>query len=237
MCRTRFRSPQDQSHSGDTEEIQIGKSVEGRAIIAYRRIAQTARTTLILGGMHGDEPKSVSVARGLVEYLTKHPSCARDSTWVIVPVVNPDGYERRNRRNANRVDINRNFPTCNWATSSRRSRMYGGSEPASEPETQAVMRIVGQVSPTAIITIHSIGGERYCNNFDGPGAELAQSLHRFNGYPVTPTIGYPTPGSFGTWAGHELRIPVVTLELPSLHSAKRCSLDNLDALLSLHQPA
>ena len=32
-------------------------------------------------------------------------------------------------------------------------------------------------------------------------------------YPVEENIGYPTPGSFGTWAGIEKEIPTITLEL------------------------
>jgi protein MpaA len=36
-----------------------------------------------------------------------------------------------------------------------------------------------------------------------------------NGYPIKGDIGYPTPGSFGTWAGIEKKIPMVTLEIES----------------------
>ena len=32
-------------------------------------------------------------------------------------------------------------------------------------------------------------------------------------YPTESSIGYPTPGSFGTWAGVERDIPTITLEL------------------------
>ena len=32
-------------------------------------------------------------------------------------------------------------------------------------------------------------------------------------YPIEPSIGYPTPGSFGTWAGIEKNIFTITLEL------------------------
>ena len=32
-------------------------------------------------------------------------------------------------------------------------------------------------------------------------------------YPVEASIGYPTPGSFGTYAGIERQIPTITLEL------------------------
>ncbi|MCH7925823.1 MAG: DUF2817 domain-containing protein, partial [Planctomycetes bacterium] len=99
-------------------------------------------TVLLLGGMHGDEPKSVFVLQKLIELLSE---CSRRKTqgrWIIVPLVNPDGYERRKRRNANNVDINRNFPTSNWKRTTPRSRMFGGETPGSEPETLAVMEAV-----------------------------------------------------------------------------------------------
>ncbi len=150
-----------------------------------------------------------------------------------MPLVNPDGFQRRKRRNARKVDINRNFPTKNWEVGNPRSRMFGGFKPASEPETKAVIRLIEQYKPDAIVTVHSINRNRFCNNFDGPGRALARQMSRHNGYPVTSTIGYPTPGSFGTWAGVERGIPTITLELPSHHSARRCWEDNREALLHL----
>lgn len=221
----------------------IGHSVERRPIFAHVRAGRADRTVLVLGGMHGDEPKSVDLARRFIELLENkgpppRPPLARgggDSNgtrWIIVPLVNPDGYARRKRRNARKVDLNRNFPTRNWTLGSPRSRMFGGTAPGSEPETRGVMKLIERFRPRRIITIHSIGRERFCNNYDGPGKALAKTMSRFNRYPVTATIGYPTPGSFGAYAGIERRIPVVTLELPSLHSAKRCWFDNREALLA-----
>ena len=215
-------------------ESAVGTSVEGRPIRAIHRPGNTDRVALILGGFHGDEPTSVAIARRLTALLADEPERARDAAWCIVSPVNPDGYQRRTRRNARGVDLNRNFPTANWAPSSPRGRMHGGPHPASEPETRAVISIVERLRPAVIVTVHSISGDRHCNNYDGPGEACARALHRHNGYPVRASIGYPTPGSFGTWAGHELGIPVVTLELPSRHSARRCWLDNRDGLLSLH---
>jgi protein MpaA len=148
-----------------------------------------------------------------------------------MPVVNPDGYAVRRRRNANRVDLNRNLPTSDWAPTPRRSRFYGGPAPASEPETQALIRLIETVRPVEIVSIHSISDHRYCNNFDGPGGRLARAMAGCNGYPVRGSIGYATPGSFGSWAGGELQIPTVTLELPSHHSPRRCWEDNRAALL------
>jgi len=194
---------------------------------------RTDRTTLLLGGMHGDEPKSVHLLEWLIEWLSSGGHRMNRSRLVVVPVVNPDGYEIRKRRNARGVDLNRNFPTANWLRTKRHSRMYGGDRPASEPETRAVTRVVETYEPGKIVTVHSIGRLRHCNNYDGPARALAHRLSRYNRYPVTPSIGYPTPGSFGSWAGRERKIPTITLELPSHHSPKRCWEDNRDALLAI----
>ena len=50
-----------------------------------------------------------------------------------------------------------------------------------------------------------------------------------NQYKITDDIGYPTPGSLGTWAGWERKIPTITLEI------ERDSTQ--DKIWSLHAPA
>ena len=42
---------------------------------------------------------------------------------------------------------------------------------------------------------------------------ISEKISGIIGYPVEKSIGYPTPGSFGTWAGIERKIPTITLEL------------------------
>jgi len=211
----------------------VGRSVEGRPIEAYVSRRRGPCALLVLAGMHGDEPKSVSLARRLLELVAAHEEQVRPLPvrHVIVPLVNPDGFRRRSRRNARKVDLNRNFPTSNWEPGQRRHRMFGGESPASEPETLAIVGLVERLAPRRIISVHSISRERHCNNYDGPGLAMARRMQRFNGYPVRASIGYPTPGSFGTWAGRERGIRTITLELPSHHSNARCWEDNRDALL------
>lgn len=110
--------------------------------------------------------------------------------------------------------------------------MYGGPSPASEPETRAIIRFIEKYAPATIITVHSISGGRFCNNYDGPGRRVAQAMARRNAYPVTASIGYPTPGSFGTWAGVGRGIATVTLELPTEASFRACWTANRDAILA-----
>ncbi len=221
--------PRRASKTGSTQR-RIGLSHDRRSIDAYT-FARGSDVVLVLAGVHGDEPKSVFVARRFMEHLSSADLRDRGSTAVVVPVVNPDGYERRRRRNAAGTDINRNFPTADWEPAPKRRRYYPGSKPASEPETRAIIRLIESLRPDRIVTIHSIDGHRYCNNYDGPGLRLARGMARRNGYPVRSTIGYRTPGSFGTWVGVERGIPIVTLELPSHHSPQRCWKDNRSALL------
>ncbi len=55
-------------------------------------------------------------------------------------------------------------------------------------------------------------------------------MAKFNGYRVSDSIGYPTPGSLGTYAGVERNIPIITLELPPV-SLEESWEQNRDALL------
>lgn len=50
-------------------------------------------------------------------------------------------------------------------------------------------------------------------NYNGDCRDLADLMSRFNGCPVTSDMGYPTPGSAGTWFWEALGIPSITLEI------------------------
>ena len=70
--------------------------------------------------------------------------------------------------------------------------------------------IVEEIRPKLILTLHA---PYKVVNYDGNAKEVAQMISDIIKYPVEESIGYPTPGSFGTWAGIEKEIPVITLEL------------------------
>ena len=69
---------------------------------------------LLWSQMHGDEPTATSALFDLFEYLRRHrdepvrpANPARQLTLHVVPMLNPDGAERFQRRNAQGIDINR----------------------------------------------------------------------------------------------------------------------------------
>jgi protein MpaA len=74
--------------------------------------------------------------------------------------------------------------------------------------------------------------DKPCNNYDGPAEPLARRMAAANGYPIRASIGYPTPGSLGSWAGIDRHIPIITLELPAAAAAARCWEANREALLA-----
>ncbi|MCW2819079.1 MAG: hypothetical protein JWR42_1866 [Marmoricola sp.] len=131
----------------------LGRSVQGRAIVAYEKGNPAARRTVVLlGQMHGNEPAGPVTARYVRDRL---PVDSDVHLW-IVPTMNPDGAARHTRRNAHGVDLNRNWPTDGWryAERSPRSSYYRGPSAGSEPEVKAVARFLRAVRPDLITSLH-----------------------------------------------------------------------------------
>lgn len=232
-ARTRLPSPLPQRQPDRTGErrIPLGWSVEGK-LLTLTIFGTGEPAVFVMGGIHGDEPSSAVVARQLIALLRADPDLCAGCTVGILPAANPDGLARHRRTNANRVDLNRNFPARNWQRA-RRGELSRGDRPGSEPETQAIREAMELLEPACVVSIHAISRGRRCNNYDGPARELAVLMSRHNGYPAKASIGYPTPGSFGSWAGVDQQIPTITLELPKGVSGQQCWEANRGALLAL----
>ena len=204
--------------------LELGRSVRGRAINAI--IYGTGKTrVMIVGGIHGDERASVALARAIGASFGLAPLPA-DTTIIIVPEANPDGFADKARVNASGVDINRNFPARSWRPEYPDKRHYPGKQPGTEPETRALISLLERYPPDLLITFHAALG---CVNWDGPAEKLAQVLAHENGYPLCQSLGYETPGSLGQYAGTDRHIPSVTIELQDAENIESARL-NLPAL-------
>ncbi|WP_085442070.1 M14 family murein peptide amidase A [Magnetofaba australis] len=169
---------------------------------------------LVIGGIHGDEYSSVSVVFRWLRTLNEHHSGLFH--WRIAPLTNPDGLLRMEsqRMNANGVDLNRNFPTPNWAaeapdywinSTKRDPRRYPGSAPLSEPESRWIAKEIEAFQPDCIVSIHAPFG---ILDFDGPPKNPPK---RFG--PLYLSLLGTYPGSLGRYAGLHKRIPIITIEL------------------------
>lgn len=183
------------------------KTLNGNDIFLLEKNAKKFdKTVLIIGIFHGDEPQG----EFLINKYLKSPSVIRKNRLLIIPCLNPDGKEKKTRQNANHVDLNRNFPTKNWEKINKND-YWGGEKPESEIETQFLVKILNKEKIDCILTLHA---PYKVVNYDGPAKEIAQKVAKITGYLVQEDIGYPTPGSFGTYTGIERKIPTITLELP-----------------------
>ena len=217
--------------------LTLGHSADARPVTLHLfgdTAVGPANTVLIFGGIHGNEPTSAGVAGELVQHLRRDPDAYRGRCVAVIPEANPDGLARRMRSNANLVDLNRNFPAANWRKT-RKSWSHGGDAPASQPETKLLVGAIEQLKPARVVAVHSMDDP--CNNYDGPGEPLAKLMAARNGYPVKASIGYPTPGSFGSWAGGDRQIPVITLELPNRGTTATSWAANREALLAFIRAA
>ena len=164
------------------------------------------KKVLIIGVFHGEEPQGEYLIN---KFLETDLSKIKNKLYFI-PCLNPDGKSVNKRQNRNGVDLNRNFPTKNWKKTDKND-YYGGESPSSEIETKFMTEILDEISVDAILSIHA---PFKIVNYDGPAKYIAEKISKITGYPVQADIGYPTPGSFGNYAGVERNIPTITLELP-----------------------
>ena len=142
--------------------------------------AYAAKPSIIFDGMHHAREIMTSevvmdVAENTLDMLSKNsdlaPMLNHWNVWVL-PMLNVDGNNlvwtqstmwRKNAHaeggNTFGVDINRNYPfnwnRCGGASDSKGNDAYRGTAGASEPETQAMMKLAKEVMPTASLSYHS----------------------------------------------------------------------------------
>ena len=193
----------------------LGHTNNKLPIMAYHFSRQHAVKTsnnpciFILGGVHGDEVEGVIAAQGLIDILFVKKNIPILYDMTIVPILNFDGFLCQKRVNASGVDLNRNLPTKDWQATALKPKYQPGPAPNSEPENQAMVDYILKLCPEFIISLHSW---KPLLNVNGDVKEIAKKIAQQTGYEIVEDIGYPTPGSLGTY-GQEKNIPVLTYEI------------------------
>lgn len=101
-----------------TEVIPLSNTVRGRVqygiLIFNKEVGRVDRLSIITGATHGNEYLNIAdrLPRSFLEGDLTGVSnyILNNGAILIVPIINPDGYEARQRRNKNGQDLNRDFP-------------------------------------------------------------------------------------------------------------------------------
>ncbi len=187
---------------------------------------QVTPKILVFALVHGDEEQGGSVALSWMHRLLE---IQPRNTWRVVPVLNPDGWDKKTRTNANGVDVNRNYPSRDWdelalkywkSKAAASERRFPGKASASEPETICSIQHIDEFKPDFIITIHTPLGVL---DFDGPKV----SYPKFQPLPWVSLGNFP--GSLGRFMWVDRNVPVLTVELKAGKIAAR-QLEQFDKL-------
>lgn len=232
--------PVEPGESGETAEpVEIGESVQGRPLQAYR-LGEGERHIVIEAGIHGGyEWITIVLAEKLLDHFREHEDALPPTVSLhILPNMNPDGVQRvtdgepldevdmterntnRGRFNANNVDLNRNFahtwePTAWWWD----IKVDAGSEPFSEPETRALRDYVEGLTPApeVVISLHSAAEAVFPGGREGyreTSAYYSEIYAEASGYPLPEQgfSGYPINGASSDYFASR-GIPAITVEL------------------------
>ena len=193
-------------------ELESGTSLEGHPIPVFKTDIKAPKYLYLMAGVHGDEVEGVYVLKELFNWL-KNEHSLKDMPIVVLPILNIDGYRSQTRVNAHLVDLNRNLPTKDWTPTVTQAKYNPGSKPLSEPENQFLVKLLDKYKPGLIMSFHTW---KPILNYNGNCRDIAEYLHLFNKYEMAGDIGYPTPGSLGTFGVEKYQTPVLTFECPEL---------------------
>ncbi len=205
------------------KSYHFGYTSDGLSIPAYR-FGEKGPEILLIGGVHGDETEGIQAANGLLQaFSLSFPYRLRVT---LIPIFNLDGALQCTRKNGRKIDLNRNLPTQDWTPEVAQDKYNPGPSANSEPENQALVEHIKANTPRFIISLHSW---KPMLNTNGDCKAVAEKIASYTNYIITDDIGYPTPGSLGTYTGLERNIPTITYEFERLLAPEK--------ILKVHVPA
>jgi len=180
------------------ERRVFGTSIQGRPLEAFRMGDPKGVTVAVIGVIHGNEEAGLLIT----DELLKMQIPKGINLWVI-PSMNPDGTALDRRGNANRVDLNRNFP-YGWARIGQPGYwQYAGPNRASEPETKALVKFFREIKPALGLWYHQD------LNIISPGVGFEGTLRSrygaITGLPIKRITGGRYTGVAATWQKRGLK--------------------------------
>lgn len=183
------------------DRFSLGTSVQGRQIEGIRLGTGPIKLVLV-GAIHGNEIGTGKLMYRLINEIVHQPELISQLTCWCIPVLNPDGLAKAQespdylhgglvgRFNGHEVDLNRNFPTSRFVSRghwnfgknySQSREVFCGERGGSEPETQAIIRLVQQEKIDLLWVFHNAGRDVTAST-DRKAQQLAQIFSQVSGY-------------------------------------------------------
>ena len=169
------------NHAAYVKETELGAASDGQKVYMYDfkpvRISDAQKgipKIIIVGGQHGFEKSSVFglyyFVKNLLTKWAESPALnylRNHVELMIVPVLNTYGFDNFVYKNANGVNLNRNYD-CNWGLiADTTSSDYGGAAPFDQPESRMVRDLVlANNDAVLVIDFHTNGGSSVANYSD-----------------------------------------------------------------------
>jgi protein MpaA len=181
----------------------LGRSEQGRAILAVRVGNPRGPRVLVVGCIHGNETAGIPIARALEHVRTA------DDVW-IVPDLNPDGVAHSTRQDARGVDLNANFSSGWQRGGAPFDPYYGGPHPFSERETRIARKLIEQIHPRLTVWYHQHMDVVWAY---GPSTQAGRLYARATAMRLY--HHHWLPGTATNWQNHHLAgTSSLTVELP-----------------------
>ena len=231
----------------------LGRSVQGRDLEVVTIGNVRGAAVVVVGSIQGDQPNT----RALVGYLMEDFAQRRDLippgvAFHFIPTINPDGNAAGTRRNANNVDLNRNWDTFDWTANPEqpggRVNGAGGTDALSEPEAQSLADYLlshQRKDPRVRVVVWhasqllSGGGHVYpgytSDGLDPRAVGLAQRYVKITGYALREDWApYETTGEVIAWCAEE-GIDAIDIVIPRAFSGSERDLREvtIEALLEI----
>ncbi|MCV2395323.1 M14 family zinc carboxypeptidase [Actinotalea sp. M2MS4P-6] len=182
-----------EAHPGLVSRRRIGTSRLDEPIPMYV-VGSGPRHHLLFAGVHPNEPIGFRTLQHLAEQLCTDPElrATHDATWYLVPCIDPDGTRLNEgwyAEPADRVHYARGFyrpapdEQVEWTFPFAWKGLWFDRV---LPETQALMRVIDEVRPRLMVSLHNaeLGGVYYYVSEALPG--LVDALHA-----VPESLGLP----------------------------------------------
>ncbi len=172
-----------QESAGFLQVEQVGASVMGREIFLVG-FGSGAQKILFWSQMHGNEPTATSSLMDLLQFFIRH----RQDPWVadilakyrilFIPMLNPDGADRDERRNAQGIDINRDAR----AMQSPEGRVLKAVRDQYEPflgfnlHNQSGLTTVGDTGRVATIALLAVAADLPGSQSKAPQSGIPDTL-------------------------------------------------------------